>query len=269
MTSLDRGLQILSHIALNGPTTAESIAADAGLPLSTTYRYITTLRNRGYVADYEGHFDLGLRTLRMLRPEALQRCLAAIASPVLFDLVSRTEETAVLTVRDGWSATCIELAEPRRAIRFSFRRGISLSLHKGASAKPLLAFMDSAFIHRYLDSRVGWEEGQDPEATWNDLSEIRSKGVATTVSELDSGAIAIGVPVFWDGKIAACISVVGPHSRLADRRIRDVTARVREAGAQLTALLTNTDGSEFSGECGEVLEIESAAPENENVGLQA
>ncbi|GAA0991678.1 IclR family transcriptional regulator [Subtercola frigoramans] len=240
MTSLDRGLEILSHIALNGPTTPESIAADAGLPLSTTYRYITTLRNKGYIADYEGHFDLGLRTLRMLRPEALQRCLAAIASPVMFDLVAKTDETALLTVRDGWSATCIEIAEPRRAIRFSFRRGVSLSLHKGASSKPLLAFMDSAFIHRYLDSRVGWEEGQDPEATWQELADVRSKGVAITVSELDSGALGIGVPVFWDGRIAACVSLVGPSNRLADRRIRDAVGHVREAGARITELLRDT-----------------------------
>ena len=241
MTSLERGLDILSHIAINGPTTADSIAEASGLPLSTTYRYIMSLRKGGYIADYEGHFDLGLRTLRMLRPQALQRCLAAISSPVMFDLVKKTDETTLLTVRDGWSATCIELAEPRRAVRFSFRRGVSLSLHKGASAKPLLANMDAGFIRRYLDARVGWDEGQDPSATWDELADVRAKGLAVTVSELDPGALGVGVPVFWDGEIAACISVIGPSSRMPERRLRDIVGHVRDAGFQLTDILSSTD----------------------------
>jgi len=238
VSALDRGLDVLSHIAINGPTTADAIAAAVGLPLSTTYRYITTLRSSGYIADYEGHFDLGLRMLRVLRPEALHRCLAALSSPVMFDLVAKTQETALLTVRDGWSATCIELVEPRRAVRFSFRRGVSLSLHKGASSKPLLANMDAPFVRRYLEARVGWDEGQDPDKVWGELAEVRSRGYAITVSELDSGAVGVGVPVFWDGRVAACVSVVGPSSRFADRRAREILGHVRQAGEQLTELLT-------------------------------
>jgi DNA-binding IclR family transcriptional regulator len=238
MTTLGRGLDVLSHIATNGPTTADDIAAAVGLPLSTTYRYITALRTGGYVADYEGHFDLGVQALRMLRPEALHRCLASICGPVMFDLVSTTQETALLTVRDGWSATCIELVEPRRAVRFSFRRGVSLSLHKGASAKPLLAFQDPVFIRRYLDARVGWIEDQDPEAVWNDLTEVRARGFAVTVSELDSGSVGVGAPVFWDGEVGACISVAGPAVRMNERRVRDVVGRVREAAVELGTLLS-------------------------------
>lgn len=238
MTSLERGLDILSYIAAHGPTTAESISRAAQLPLSTTYRYVTTLRAKDYIADYEGHFDLGLKTLRMLRPQALHRCLAAIASPVIFDLVAKTDETVILTVRDGWSATCIELAEPRRAVRFSFRRGVSLSLHKGASAKPLLANMDPSFIRHYLEARVGWEEGQDAEAAWDDLVAVREKGFAITSSELDSGALGVGVPVFWDGEIAACLSAIGPSSRLTERKLREVVGHVKEAGVSLSEILS-------------------------------
>jgi DNA-binding IclR family transcriptional regulator len=237
MTALDRGLEVLSHIALHGPITAEAIAEESGLPLSTTYRYIVTLRAQGYVADYGGHFDLGVKMLRVLKPEALNRGLATISSPVMFDLVAKTSETALLTVREGWTATCIGQTEPHRAVRFSFRRGVSLSLHKGASAKPLLANMDGAFIKRYLDSRVGWDEGQDTAASWEELADIRTKGFAVTASELDSGAIGIGVPVFWDGEIAACLSVVGPSSRLSDRRLKEAVGHTMLAGRKLTDLL--------------------------------
>jgi DNA-binding IclR family transcriptional regulator len=237
MTSLERGLDVLGHIAEHGPATAEFIAEKAGLPLSTTYRYMVTLRSQGYIADYGGHFDLGVRMLRMLKPAALNRCLATMCSPAMFDLVAKTGETALLTVREGWTATCIAQAEPHRAVRFSFRRGVSLSLHKGASAKPLLANSDAAFIHRYLDRRVGWEEGLDPANNWADLSSIRERGFAVTTSELDSGALGIGVPVFWDGEIAACLSTVGPTSRLTERRLKEAVANTIATGKALTDML--------------------------------
>ena len=241
MTALDRGLEVLAHIAEHGPATAELIAEKSGLPLSTTYRYMVTLRSQGSIADYGGHYDLGVRMLRMLKPAALNRCLATMCSPVMFDLVAKTSETALLTVREGWTATCIAQAEPHRAVKFSFRRGISLSLHKGASAKPLLANSEPAFVHRYLDRRVGWDEGLDPAVNWNDLATIRQKGFAVTASELDSGAIGIGVPVFWDGEIAACLSIVGPSSRLADRRLKDAILQTVAAGRKLTDMLTSDE----------------------------
>jgi len=239
MTSLDRGLDVLMHIANDGPMTAETVAERSGLPLSTTYRYLTTLRTQRYVVDYGGHFDLGVRMLRMLKPTALNRGLATLSSPVMFALVAKTNETALLTVREGWTATCIELTEPHRTVRFSYRRGVSLSLHRGASAKPLLAYSEPAFIHQYLDSRVSWEEDQDTTATLEQLGKIRDKGYCLTASELDSGAIGIGVPVFWDGEIAACLSLVGPTFRLNDRRLKEAVGHTIDAGRELSALLSN------------------------------
>lgn len=238
--SLDRGLEVLANVCANGPTTAESISRDLGLPLSTTYRYIADLRSHGYVAMYEGYFDLGVRMLQMLHPRLLHRCLAQIATPIMFDLVGRTGESIVLTVRDGWNATCIELVEPRRAIRLSFRRGVSLPLHAGASAKPLLAHMAGHLVDEYINRHEGLVNDRPdwPDHLRGQLAEIRRQGVIATRGEIDPGVVAIGVPIFWDGRVAACLSVAGPGTRFNDRKIRDVAALVRTAGDQLSELIS-------------------------------
>jgi DNA-binding IclR family transcriptional regulator len=243
VTALDRGLAILDYVAANGPTTAEAISEGIGLPLSTTYRYVNMLRGNNYLADYEGHFDLGTRMLRTLRAGALNRCLAALAGPTMFALVTRVAETALLTVRDGWSATCIERVEPHRAVRLSFRRNVSLPLHLGASAKPLLAHMDPQSIDDYLASRAPLSAKVDTDELRDQLAAIRRDGISSTSGELDRDAVAIGVPVYWDNEVAACLSVAGPRARLNGRRLRDTETQVRSAGAQITALLSTGSGA--------------------------
>ena len=239
MTALDRGLAILGYVSVHGPTTAEAVSEGIDLPLSTTYRYLNVLRGRGYLADYEGHYDLGAGMLRLLRGEPLNRCLAALAGPTMFELVAQVGETALLTVRDGWSARCIERVEPHRAVRLSFRRNVSLALHLGASAKPLLACMDPRFIDEYLHSR---EPQADTEQVRAQLAAIRRDGISITCGELDRDALAIGVPVYWDGEVAACLSVAGPQARLTGRRLREAEAQVRAAGLRVGALLSEQPG---------------------------
>lgn len=237
MTALDRGLAILDYVSAHGPTTAENISDGIGLPLSTTYRYLNLLRGQHYLADYEGHYDLGTRMLRLLRGSALNRCLAALAGPTMFDLVAQVGETVLLTVRDGWSATCIERVEPHRAVRLSFRRNVSLALHLGASAKPLLACMDPRFIDEYLNSR---EPHSETEHIRTQLAAIRRDGIAITCGELDRDAVAIGVPVHWDGEVAACLSIAGPQVRLTGRRLREAEDLVRSAGRRVSELLSGS-----------------------------
>ncbi len=59
--SLERGLEILGVLCDRGPLTVEAVASAVGIPLSTTYRYLTTLRSLGYVEVIDGRYDVGAR----------------------------------------------------------------------------------------------------------------------------------------------------------------------------------------------------------------
>jgi DNA-binding IclR family transcriptional regulator len=240
MTALDRGLDILSYVGAHGPITAEVMARDLEMPLSTIYRYMNSLRDRGYLAPYEGHYDLGPQMMHLLHPAVMHRCLAHLAAPIMFDLVARTRETALLTVLNGSSATCIETIEPHRAVRLSFRRGVSLPLHAGASAKPLLAYMPGHLIDEYL-YRQHSADATEVDRIRAQLRNIRRRGMSVTTGELDSGALAVGVPVFWNGDVAACLSVAGPRSRFAERKLREAGVLVRAGGRTLSEALSDQE----------------------------
>lgn len=230
MSGMKRGLQILDAVAERGPMTVESIAEAVALPLSTTYRYVGTLRTLGYLTASSGRYDVGTAMLGMLRRGSVEAVMGRLASPLLVDLAVQTGETVMLTVPIGWTATCVESVEPRRPVRLSYRRGVALPLHAGASAKPLLAHMPGRLVEEYL--RFVAPTGLPPGArTWDglhrQLNEIRRTGVCVTLGEMDPDSIGIGVPVFTEQQVSACLSLAGHRSRFPGRRIRETSELLR------------------------------------------
>jgi DNA-binding IclR family transcriptional regulator len=232
MSGMKRGLQILDAVAERGPLPVDGIAEAVGLPLSTTYRYVGTLRSLGYLAATGGRYDVGTAMLGLLRRGSVEAAMGRLASPTLVDLAVQTGEVVLLTVPIGWTATCVESVEPRRPVRLSNRRGVALPLHVGAAAKPLLAHLPGRAVEDYL--RFIAPSGLRPGAHgWDSLhrqlAEIRRTGVCVTLGELDPGSIGIGVPVFTEQQLAACVSLAGPRSRFPGRRIREASELLRSA----------------------------------------
>jgi DNA-binding IclR family transcriptional regulator len=239
MSSLVRGLEILNEIGRAGPATVEQLSRRLGLPISTTYRYVSTLRSLGYLTDQEGRCGPGARLLQLVRGTDVDQSLARLADPLLLELVYRTGETAILTVRVGSMALCLNSVEPVRSVRLSYARGTTQPLYAGASGKPLLAFADESLLDDLVDDGLVTFTSRTPDVDTlrRQLQHIRSTGICVTAGELDSKAVAIGVPVFWGGEIAAAISVAGPITRFDKERIQQTAALVRAAGRALSQVL--------------------------------
>jgi DNA-binding IclR family transcriptional regulator len=240
-TALGRGFEVLAVVCELAPTTVEAVAANLGLPLSTAYRYVRTLRELGFIQEYEGYYDVGVRML--VRDVRAEEAFARLASPLLFDLVSRTSETATLVVADGDLARTVLSIEPHRPVRLSFRTGAMLPLHAGAPAKVLLAHMPEQFIRGYLaraartgaDSQQSFAQGLDEQ-----LQKIRERGVCVTRGEVDPDAVGVATPLFWRKELIAAISVAGPASRLGTRAIGEAARLIQVAARQMEGVLEGT-----------------------------
>jgi DNA-binding IclR family transcriptional regulator len=225
MGAIQRSMQILDAVAARGPMTVEMIAGAVDLPLSTTYRYVASLRTLGYLTPSGAGYDIGLAMLDLLRV-GVDAVLGRMAAPLMADLAIRTGDTVLLTVPVGWTASCVESIEPRRPAQLSYRRGVSLPLHAGASGKPLLAHLPGRTVQDYLrflapPGRRGWEGLE------SQLTEIRRTGISVTFGEIDPNSIGIGVPVFTDRQVTACLSVAGHRSRFPGKRIRESSELLR------------------------------------------
>jgi DNA-binding IclR family transcriptional regulator len=242
-TTLGRSFEILAVVCEFAPTTVEAVATNLGLPLSTAYRYVRTLRELGFIQEYEGYYDVGVRMLGLVRDVRTEEALARLASPLLFDLVSRTSETATLVVVDGDLARTVISIEPHRPVRLSFRTGAMLPLHAGAPAKVLLAHMPEVFVRGYLAraARTGANSQMSSTRGLNEqLQEIRGRGVCLTHGEVDADAVGVAAPVFRRKELVAAISVAGPASRLGARAISEAERLVQVAARQLESVLEGT-----------------------------
>jgi DNA-binding IclR family transcriptional regulator len=91
-------------------------------------------------------------------------------------------------------------------------------LHTTSSGKVLLAFMDDAERDLRLSrplARPTRRSIVDPAQLRTQLAEVRRRGYAQTLEELEEGLNAVAAPVRQaDGEVVAALSVSGPAFRM-------------------------------------------------------
>lgn len=228
--------------------TAEDISERLGMPRSTTYRYLQSLRSYGLVEenDSSGGFRLGPAVFRLARAARQGLGLSEVALPIMHELVAQTGETALLTRRANAHVVCIERVESQQRVRLSYERGQVLPLHAGASAKVLLAYLDPEEIEAILRNgpfpRYTARTMTDPDTLRRQLEVIRSRGYAMSEGEVDDGVRGVAAPIFDAHKrVVAGLSVAGPAFRIDDAVLPDVIHAVQEAADRISSRIRELD----------------------------
>lgn len=222
--------------------TADEISRLIGAPRSTTYRYIRTLREKGFLERSKGDaFRLGPRLLQFARVARAQEDVGAAALPVMERLCAEARETVLLTRISNRHAVCIERVETPQAVRISFERGDVQPLHAGASSKILLAFAPPRLVDDYLAQSltpVGLNTVTDAGALRQQLAEIRERGYCLSESEVDEDATAVAVPLLdVRGKLVAGLSTAGPTFRMGPEVIKRHVELLKAAAAEIVVEL--------------------------------
>lgn len=217
-----RVLDILRLFSETQPElSVDEIGAAIQAPRSTTYRYVRTLIDEGFLArSASGKLHLG-PIFHQFRPLiSVEHKLSTVALPIMRDLMRETNETVLLTRRFDRFSICVERVEGPHAIRISFERGHTQPLHAGASSKILLAFSGPALWDRYLSRSLTKFTDRTvtaPARLRAHLREIVEQGYCTSESEVDEGATAVAVPILnGQGGLLAGLSIAGPTFRIDD-----------------------------------------------------
>jgi DNA-binding IclR family transcriptional regulator len=237
-TSLERGLRVLLAVSDRGSVRVDSLVEQLGLPSSTVYRYLRTLREVGLVEETGGWYRIGARLGSSGRAVS-NGTLASLAKPILAGLAAETGETALITVRAGTAALCIEQVESPRHMRMAFTIGQVLPLEAGAASRVLLAYAPDDLVERALNGTLTAYTPSTPDAPKlrRQLENVRATGFATSRGEFIAGAFAVAVPVFHGDEVVAGLALAGPAARCNHRW--QVTARpaLAEAARKLSGLL--------------------------------
>ena len=200
------------------PLTFTEIADATGLARSTTSRLLAALERTDLLQrTTQGTYLPGaLFALHAARHDPWEE-MVRVAAPFLERLRDRTGETANLGVPQG--SAVLHVAQVDSAYLLATRDWTQVQVpeHCSSLGKVLYAYgclpLPESPLERLTEASVG-----DVAELERDLADVRRRGYATTVDELELGLTALAAPVRGrDGEVVAAVGVSGPTARLADQ----------------------------------------------------
>lgn len=240
--SVARAVDILIVLG-DGPRQLGELSAEVSLSKATTYRILSTLKQKGMVirTDASGEYRLGPGCFGLMSSLVERRAgFPFDADADLRALREATQETITVHVRTGQSRLCIEELPSPQPIRYVAGLGVTVGIHIGSAGKVLLAFMpdeEREELLATLDLRpMTPSTVTDMKTLRAELAEARERGVAFSRGERVVGAVGVSAPVLDErSHVVAALSVLAPAERTDDTRLDEFAGLVRRTAAEISA----------------------------------
>ena len=253
LQSVTRALRSLEMIAEAGELGVTELGRLLGVHKATASRLAATLAARGLVErdPLTDKYRLGFGLIRLAGAAMAGLDVVSSGHPILEDLAEKTRETVNLGVISSDAVVYIDQVAGTRSIVSVSWVGRRTPLHCTSNGKVLLAFMDVAerdrFLRRPLE-RPTPRTVAEPEALLEQLREIRVRGYATTMEELEEGLNAVAAPVRQaDGEVVAALSVSGPAFRMRPVDLPRIARLTIDAAAAVSRRLGYVERRRTSG----------------------
>ncbi|GAA3214750.1 IclR family transcriptional regulator [Nonomuraea helvata] len=231
--SVDRAIAILEILARDGATRVTDLAVALDVHKSTAFRLLAALEHGGLVEQSgdRGRYRLGFGVVRLAGAATAQLDLSRESRPVCLRLAEEVGETVNIAVPQDGDAVNISQVRGPAAISGHNWVGQRTPSHATSSGKVLLAFGAlrlPAEPARYTPRTITSPDGLG-------LEEIRERGWAATVEELEVGLNAVAAPIRGsDGSVVAAVSASGPSYRLTPDRLPEVGGLLVEAAREIS-----------------------------------
>lgn len=239
-----KALDVLECLAFSGqPLSAPEVAERCGLTRPTTYRLISTLAARGYVASgQDGRYRLGTKMLSLSKRLIEHAQLPQLARPDLEELSRLVGESVHLGVLEDAAVLYLDKVESVSAARMYSVVGTRNPLHSTSLGKAIMALLPES-ERRMLLSRISFTERTPNTITDRDqleanLEQVRLQGYAIDDVENEEGIRCVGVPVLGNaGLPIAAISISGPTVRVTPERVHEIAPVLQETGKRISEKL--------------------------------
>ena len=243
--SLARGLRVIEATAANGGSaTLAEITRRTALPRSTAHHLLRALVEFGYlVQDGDARaYTLAPKLFRLTGRTWTGEQLAEIAIPFLNELSRRAGEGTSLAILRNGVVTVVAKRDPEGPVRVVQEVGATRPIYCTAVGKALAAWLPAGELDRII-GRTLFEPMTPKTITTpadfrRELARIRATGFAIDNEEHIEGIRCIATPVRdHSGEVRASLCVVGPKSRLPQRRLAEVRKSLTAVAADLAARL--------------------------------
>jgi DNA-binding IclR family transcriptional regulator len=232
-TPVDRVLQLLITIAEQGePISAKKLVDLTGLPSSSLYRHLASLRRWGYIEESErdSTYELGPICLQLACTGRSAR-LISLARREMEQLAAQTGETVGLMVAVDTHVICVDIVESTQSLRCSFHRGARVPLVRGASAKAQMAFLNKREWREVCKNYFSELSGEAMRALELELDHIRMRGYAVSESEVDPDVWGVSVPLLnRSNRLLGGLTLMAPVVRVNGKQPSLVQALLMATG---------------------------------------
>ena len=241
--SVDRAVAILEILARDGEAGVTEVARELDVHKSTASRLLAALDRRDLVTQdtARGKFRLGVGIVRLAGAARQRFDVVQESRAVCRALAQEVGETVNLAILSGRDALYLDQVAGPAALSPHNWAGQRIPLHATSDGKVLLAYLPEAELKERLTpplARFTDRTITDVAEFGKLLAEVRRRGFATAVEELEAGLTAIAAPVRnAEGKVIASISASGPSFRIPADRIPALAGAVGRAAAEVSRRL--------------------------------
>jgi len=242
---LEKGLKLLEELAesTEGMTVVE-LADRIGVHKTSTYRYINSLLEMGYIqSDGDGRYHLGNKILE-LGSQLLRRMpLREVAHPCLVELSAHTQETVHLCVLDGHEVVYIDKVESYSTLPIISRIGSRALAYSTAVGKILLSELPTdqivALLQKHPLQKLTPNTIIAPIKLLSELKKIAEKGYAIDDEENETGIMCISTPIIgYDASYVAAVSVTGIKREVVNaKKVEEIINALKNTVAKISGSL--------------------------------
>ena len=242
--SVAKAMELLQLLSDAGEAmTLTAISERAGLPKSTVFGLLTTMRDYDVITQHaDGKYALGLRLFEYgCRASAFWN-ISSLARPYLEHLAEATGASAMLSTYENGHIVALDQAEGRGSLRIVSAPGARLPLHCTSQGKVFLSAMADHEAKRVLPRRTLEPYTPKTLVTWEELFRVmqaaRENGYAVEDGKYRFGLCSPSAPVRdSSGAVRYAVGVVGMFDSVrspAFQRDIDLTCA---AAAQISTAL--------------------------------
>jgi DNA-binding IclR family transcriptional regulator len=244
--SVERASAILDAVARARPGIGlAELAKTIGLHASSTLHLAKALVALGYLRQAETTrlYRLGPKIFALAAAGSGEQELVKAATPVLVALAAATGESAMLAIDVvAGEVTVLARTEGIGASQSVNRTGAARPAYCTALGKVMLAAAPPNAFERFLAETVLAPRTSrtitDAERLWQEIEQVRRKGVAYDDGEFDPELRCIAVPVRdFSGQVVAALGLAAQAGRMSVPRMEHAAAELAGAAARLSAEL--------------------------------
>ncbi|MCM1234610.1 MAG: IclR family transcriptional regulator [Ruminococcus flavefaciens] len=236
-------LEVLSSVPQG--MNLSDLAEATQLHISTTYRFVSVLADRGYVRkdSNSGKYRLTLRLFQISQRVSSVLELLPASEGYLEDLANFSREAVHLVERNGSEVVYLYKFEPFQHLvnmgtyvgcyNPMYCTGVGKSIMAYLSRKEVEIIWNDTDICQYTPKTITRLEDM-----YQELEQIRQRGFAYDNEEHEEGIRCIAAPIFnWENAPTGAVSISAPVSRMTDTATEMLAPKLLSVANEISCLL--------------------------------